>query len=61
MGPGLAARSGAVGDDEPHPSAEVGVEQDRFRAVPVLGRGSEDHHDQQQAQGVGDDDPLAGR
>ncbi len=48
-----------VGEDEPHPGAQIGVEQDGFGPVAVLHAGGEDHHAQQQAQGVGDDEPLA--
>jgi hypothetical protein len=56
-----SAGEAAVGEDEPHPGPQAGVEQDGLGAVAVRHPGGQDHNGQQQAQGVGDDEPLAGR
>lgn len=53
-----AAGERAVGEHEPHPGAQVGLQQGGLGAVAVLHRGGDDHDGEQQAEGVGDDEPL---
>ena len=53
-----AAGEPTVGEEEPHPGTQGGIQQDRFRTVAVLGGGGQHDHNQEQAEGVGDDEPL---
>jgi hypothetical protein len=50
----------AVGEDEPDCGREVGGERNCLRAVAVLASGGADRDGEEQAEGVGDDEPLAG-
>lgn len=53
------AGEGAVGEDEPHAGAQVGVEQNRLGPVAVLHPAGEHDYPEHQPEGVGDDEPLA--
>jgi hypothetical protein len=54
-----ASGESAVGEDEPDCGRKVGGEQNRLRAVAVLACGGADRDGEEQAEGVGDDEPLA--
>lgn len=54
-----AAGEAGVGDDVPDRGGRVGSEQGSFGAVAVLSGGGQDPDGDQQAEGVGDDEPLA--